>query len=77
MRCFCCKKEEHVKVDFLVWKKVTEEEEKNSKLKVGINVVMVEWDQLVVDVCVAMQGQKARMPVEEPPEREVNLIMGR
>jgi hypothetical protein len=33
-----------------------EEEEKNSKLKVGINVAMVEWDQLVVDVCVATQG---------------------
>jgi hypothetical protein len=28
-----------------------EEEEKNSEPKVGINVVMVEWDYLVVDVC--------------------------
>ncbi len=33
-----------------------EEEEKNSKPKVGINVAMVEWDQLVVDVCVTAQG---------------------
>jgi hypothetical protein len=35
-----------------MWKKVMEEEEKNSKPKVGINVTMVEWDQLVIDVCV-------------------------
>jgi len=27
-----------------MWKKVMEEEEKNSKPKVGINVAMVEWD---------------------------------
>jgi hypothetical protein len=35
-----------------MWKKVMEEEEKNSKSKVGINVVIVERDQSVVDVCV-------------------------
>ncbi len=29
-----------------------EEEEKNSKPKVGINVAMVKWDQSIVDVCV-------------------------
>jgi hypothetical protein len=28
-----------------------EEEENNCKLKVGINVAMVEWDHSVVDVC--------------------------
>jgi hypothetical protein len=28
-----------------------EEEEKNSKPKVGINVAMVKWNQSVVDVC--------------------------
>jgi len=33
-----------------------EEEKKNSKSKVGINVAMVKWDQLVVDVCVIAQG---------------------
>jgi len=33
-----------------------EEEEKNSKSKVGISVTMVKWDQLVVDVCVTTQG---------------------
>ncbi len=36
--------------DYRIWKKVNEEEEKNSKLKVGINVTMVEWDQLLMDV---------------------------
>ncbi len=54
-----------------------EEEEKNSKPKVGINVAMVEWDQLVVDVCVTTQGQRASMLVEEPPEREVSPTRGR
>jgi hypothetical protein len=28
-----------------------EEEEKNSKSKVEINVAMVEWDHSIVDVC--------------------------
>jgi hypothetical protein len=28
-----------------------EEEEKNCKLKVGINVAMVKWDHLILDVC--------------------------
>jgi hypothetical protein len=51
MKFFCCRKERHVKVDCLVWKKVMENEEKNSKPKVKINVAMVEWDQSVVDVC--------------------------
>jgi hypothetical protein len=49
-----------------MWKKIMEEEDKNSKLKVGINVAMVKWDQLVVDVCVTTRGQRASMPVEEP-----------
>jgi hypothetical protein len=44
MSCFCYCKERHVRAYCLVWKKVMEEKEKNSKLKVGINVVMVEWD---------------------------------
>jgi hypothetical protein len=39
-----------------MWKKVMEEGKKNSKLKVGINVAIVEWDQSIVDVCVTMQG---------------------
>jgi hypothetical protein len=30
-------------------------------LKVGINVAMVKWDQLKVDVCVTTRRQKARM----------------
>jgi hypothetical protein len=29
---------------------------------VGINVAMVDWDQLVLDVFVTTRGQKARMP---------------
>ncbi len=51
MKCFLCWKG-HVKVDCHVWRKVMEEEEKNSKPKVGIKVAMVKWDQSVVDVCV-------------------------
>ncbi len=53
-----------------MWKKVMEKEENNSKPKMGIIVVMVDWDQLVVDVCVTTRGQKANMPVEEPPQRD-------
>jgi hypothetical protein len=30
--------------DYHVWKKVIQEEEKNSKLKVGMNVTMVKRD---------------------------------
>jgi hypothetical protein len=41
--CFCCKKG-HVRADCLMWKKIMEKEEKNSKPKVGINVAMVDWD---------------------------------
>ncbi len=44
MRCFYCHKKGHVRVNCPIWKKVMEEEEKNSKPKVGINVAMVEWD---------------------------------
>jgi hypothetical protein len=67
--------------DCHVWKKVIEEEEKNSKLKVEVNVAMVEWDQLVVDVCVTIRGQKVRMlevdmPIEELLEREVSPTKG-
>jgi hypothetical protein len=46
-----------------------EEEKKNSKPKVGINVAMVEWDQLVIDVCVTTQGHKASMIGKEPLEK--------
>ncbi len=75
MKCFCCQKG-HVRADCLVWKKVMEEEEKISKPKVGINVAMVEWDQLVIDVCVTMQGQRASMPIEEPLETKVSPTKG-
>jgi hypothetical protein len=47
--------------DCHVWKKFIEEEEKNFKPKVGINVAMVDWDQLVVDVCLTTRGQRVRM----------------
>jgi hypothetical protein len=33
-----------------------EEGKKNSKLKVGINIAVVVWEQSVVDVCVTTQG---------------------
>jgi hypothetical protein len=36
---------------------------KSSKPKVGINMAMVEWDQLVVDVFVTTRGQRAMMSV--------------
>jgi hypothetical protein len=42
--CFYCCKEGHARNDYHAWKKVREEEEKNSKPKVGLNVVMIEWD---------------------------------
>ncbi len=43
----------------------------------GINVTMVDWDQLVLDVFVTTRGQKARMQEEEEPqEREANRTRG-
>ncbi len=53
-----------------------EKEEQNSKPKVIINVAMVEWDELVVDVCVTTQGQRENMSVKDPPEKEVSPIKG-
>ncbi len=44
MRCFCSRKEGHVKINCEVWKKVMEKEENNCKPKMEINVDMVEWD---------------------------------
>ncbi len=41
-RCFCCRKERHVRMNYHVWKKNLEDEAKNSTTKVGINVVMVD-----------------------------------
>jgi hypothetical protein len=60
----------------LVWKKIIEEE-KNSKLKVGVNVAMVNWDQPIVNVCVTTRGQKVRMlevdmHAKKLPKREIN-----
>ncbi len=54
-----------------------EEEEHNSKPKVRINVAMVGWDKLVVDVCVSTQGQRENMSVKDPLEKEVSPIKGR
>jgi hypothetical protein len=31
------------------------------KPKVGVNVAMVDWDQLVVNVCVTTRGQKVKI----------------
>jgi len=50
---------------------------KSSKPKVGINMAMVEWDQLVVDVFVTTRGQKVMMSmvdmlIEELQEKEVS-----
>jgi hypothetical protein len=44
----------------------------------GINVVMVDWDQPVLDVFVTTKGQKSRMQEKEKPrEREVSPTRGR
>ncbi len=81
MSCLYYRHEGHVKNDYLVWKKVIKEE-KNSKPKIGVNVAMVKWDQLVMDVCVTTKGQGARMPkanmrAKELLEKEVYLTKGR
>jgi hypothetical protein len=34
----------HLRKDCLVWKCVYEEDARNAKTKVGVNVVMVEWN---------------------------------
>lgn len=53
-------------------------EKKSSKPKVGVNMAMVEWDQLVF---VTTRGQRAKMlvadmPTEEFQEKEVNPRRG-
>jgi hypothetical protein len=53
----------------------------NSKPKVGVNVAMVKWDQLIVDVCVTIRREKVRMrkanmSIEEFQEREVSPTKG-
>jgi len=47
-----------------------EEEEKMSKPKFGVNVVMVDWDQPILDVFVSTRGQKAHMLEEEIHEKK-------
>ncbi len=53
-----------------------EDETKNSAPKVGINVTMVDQDQLVLDLFVTTRGQKTRMLKEELQDREVNPTRG-
>ncbi len=77
VRCYYYKKEGNVSI----WKKVIEEN-KNSILKVGMNVYMVKKDQLVVDVCVTTWGQKVRilkvdMPIEKLLKIEISPTKGR
>jgi hypothetical protein len=53
---FCCRKEGHVIKDCPIWKKIIEDEPKTSTPKVGINVVMADWDQPILDVFVTTKG---------------------
>jgi hypothetical protein len=62
---FCCRKEGHVRKDYLVWKCICEEETIGTKPKVGVNVNMVDWDQPLVDVSVTTQSTKALLVDEE------------
>jgi len=58
------------------WKKVMEKEAKSSILKVGVNVVMVDRDQLILDVCVTTRAQIACMLQDgEPQKRRGRLIL--
>jgi hypothetical protein len=80
VRCFYYRKEGHVRNDCLVWKKIIQEGN-NSKSKVGVNVAMVDWDQLVVNVCVTTRGQKVKMlevdmHVEELLKKQFNPTKG-
>jgi len=49
-----------------------EEEEKKSKPKVGMNVVMVDWDQPILDVFVNTRSQKVHMSKEESHEKKLS-----
>jgi hypothetical protein len=53
-----------------MWKKIMENATNNSQPKLGLNVTMVQCDQPILDVLVTIRGQRARMPEEEPEERE-------
>jgi hypothetical protein len=55
----CCRKEGHVRKNCLVWKCICEEETTGTKPKVGVNVVMVDWDQPLVDVSITTHSKKA------------------
>ncbi len=62
-------------------KKIIKEEDKNSKLKVGVNVAMVKKDQPIVNVCVTTRRQRVRileadMHAEGLLEKEVSPTKG-
>ncbi len=59
-----------------MWKCVCEEKIFNAKPKVHVNVVMVEWDQPLVDVCVMIHGRKTLLPKADHQEIDVSPIHG-
>jgi hypothetical protein len=73
----CCQKEGHVRKDCLVWKCICEEETIGTKPKLGINVVMVDWDQLLVDVFVTTQSKKVFLVDKEQGETKISPTKGR
>ncbi len=65
-----------MKKDCLVWEKIMEEDAMKSKLKAGMNLVKVDWDQPRIDVCVTTTNQKVKMLEEESHGRKVGPTQG-
>lgn len=76
MKCFYFHKEGHVRKDSLVWKRICEEEKTRAKPKVGVNVVMVDWDQPLMDICVTTWNKKAPFTDEVQGNIETSTTKG-
>ncbi len=61
MKCFCYKKERHVHKHCPMWKQHLKEEAKlNLKPKVATHFIMVQWNQYVIEVCMATRSRKEK-----------------
>jgi hypothetical protein len=66
----------HLRKDCFVWKHVYEKNARNAKTKVGVNVVMVEWNKPLVNVCVMMRSKNALLLVDNLGKKGMSPTCG-